>query len=93
MYYDLLGPAIGAILVSLAKADGEFFDYCAHVCGVNILAGIALPQSLKKFASDVLTGNASRPKKNVAVPAKKFGWKRSIFGDRHTNLSKIMICS
>jgi hypothetical protein len=71
VYYDLVGPAIGAILVSLAKADGEFFDYCAHVCGVNILAGIPLPQLLKKFASDVLKGNASRPKKKRSRPRKK----------------------
>jgi hypothetical protein len=65
-----LHPSAMKILLAFVETDGDCFDCCSEICSFNVLAGVHLPLEMRVFASQVLIGEISRPKKS-SRPIKK----------------------
>lgn len=60
-YYYFVTPKLAENLYMISMDDPEFFDVCAQMCAVNILAGFTVPKGMEPLAACVLTGKFKRP--------------------------------
>lgn len=63
MGYYTVSDTAAVKMLKEAKVDPDYFDAVSYLCAHNIMSGRAVPSMLRGFASDVLTGRASRPKR------------------------------
>ncbi len=59
--YYLVTEQLAEHLWLLSMENDEFFDFCARMCATNLLADAPLPECLRIFASQVLSGDLKRP--------------------------------
>ena len=72
----VIQPLLAHLLFDMAMTNEHFFDFCADLCATNLLANAPLPYHLRVFASGVVGGEYTRPKKN-SRPVKK-NWFESV---------------
>ncbi len=59
-HYIVTEPLAGNLWL-LSMENDEFFDFCARMCATNLLADAPLPECLRIFSSQVLSGDLKRP--------------------------------
>jgi len=65
-----LEPIVAKALTELAETDESFFDCCAEVCELNLIANAPLSAEMRIFAARVVSGDLTRPTKK-SRPFKK----------------------
>ncbi|WP_139816212.1 hypothetical protein [Planktotalea arctica] len=77
-YYELKLP-VAQYLVALAHSDGDFYDFCCKIAAANLRAKRSIPEPLVAFASLVLEGLVSKPKKRSRPRKKDWSEKYSLW--------------